>query len=186
VPQLTGKAKPKTDTPSPLSRFRRLLIAEGAVVVVLLFFAGILTLASPHDHEHTGNAPTLEQTHAPQPELFITQTEGFTVALAATAHPGGNKAFDLSVADETGNPVSEVQLVRLKFDYLDEDLGAVDFNTRAAADEDGHFRMQGVFMTIPGQWQITALIRMRGRSQDLEVSFLARIEGHSIKASDPG
>jgi len=77
-----------------------------------------------------------------------------------TPNTVGDNRFWLHLYHQSGTPVGEVQLVRLRFNYLDAQLGqaSVDLSALGRAT----FQTEGAFLSQAGNWDVQVYVRRRG------------------------
>lgn len=154
-----------------LAGFRRLVIAEVIILIALLFFAGMLTTVSP-PHSQIGHAQQSAQSRS---AAMVKQAETFTIRLEIQPAVENGRVIEVAVHDAAGNPVASILRVRLDFQYLDENLGDTFFSVVADTTPEGRYRISGPYLTLPGNWQIRVIIRMRGRAADVRVDFPVKL-----------
>jgi len=155
---------------SLIRRFRSLVSIEAAMVVAVLFFAGILTLVP------TASQPQDETALARTgPLTFTGQSQGLNIALTMCSDQVGDNEFDVLVADPQKNaPVADALQVLMGFNYLGQDLGGL--HAVAASKGNGHYRTQGAFMNLAGDWEATVSVRRAGQAEDASVKFSLKIK----------
>ena len=148
-----------------LSKLRRLISYEGVLIVLILFFAGILTNVSPpHAHgihvepdEPIGLSEVLEDA---QIDLVI--------------HPliDGERVIDIRAVDGNGRPFERVLRILVEFEYLTLDLGGTDIKPIAESTETpGEYRIAGPYLNLEGDWNISVHVRIGGRTSDIVSTF---------------
>ena len=160
-----------------VSRLQRLLAntvrAEAVLgIMVLVAVAVLIQLQSPRTSaEAAEQAALLDQQRLPQEERGYFQeaveADGLIVSLRVEPAQLGENTFELGLGSEFG-AIGEIQQVRLEFDHEQEGVGG----TRAEMPLMGSARylLDGSFLSLPGEWEITANIRRRG-ADDVRVSF---------------
>lgn len=73
----------------------------------------------------------------------------------------GNNTFTLSLADLSGQPISDASLIRLRFDGQDTSLGQSEL--RMEAKGDGVYTVSGANLSLPGNWRIRTSIERPGK-----------------------
>ena len=113
-----------------LRRFHLTVRTEGALAIIVLLTVGALTSASP--------AFQASLVQAPQPGSGAAvvrgySEEGVNVALRISPLQAGINRFEIVLTDVQGKPLSDAQVVTVKFKSLDRDIG----ETTTTADRKG-------------------------------------------------
>jgi copper transport protein len=152
-------------TQSLIRRFHGLVQIEIALVIGVLFFAGLLTLV-----------PTAARPLAPSMAesagllRFVGESRGLQISLTLCSNRVGENEFDVFVIDSrTRLPVSDAQQVQLGFTHLGQDFGGL--HTLTTPQGNGHYRTQGSYMNLTGKWEIEVTIRRADQAEDASVTF---------------
>ncbi len=158
------------NTENTLSHLHKLIATEVLVLGVIVLFAGVLTLTAPP----LGGAASALQTPLEQPQLFIQPLGQITVALSVSPVRVGKNVFEIAVTDSSGKPVEDILKVWIDFVYLDQPLGS----TTAVAQPtgEGRYRVEGVLMSLPGNWHVTVSVRLKDRIDDLKAEVHLVVE----------
>lgn len=148
----------------------RLLRLETLFAVVIVFFAGMLTLVPPAKQA----LQIAQEPQSHKPSLFTKQADGLTVALmikgrASPTPTVGENEFDVFLATADGQPIHDALRVMLQFAFLGEDIGAI--SAILETQHDGHYKTRGSFLSIIGRWQIEVIIRLKDRVEDVRAIF---------------
>lgn len=155
---------------SLLQRLRRWVLAEVALVAVILFFAASLTLSSPPSHVPDGT--TITDSGRSQ-HLHQTGEKG-TISLDILRDKIGENRFEISVQSPNGEPLDGILKIWMRFEFQGEELGTIEVT--AEPHDDSHFLFEGAYMNLPGEWLIKVLVRIRGEAKDLAAEFRLDVE----------
>ena len=133
-----------------MQRFSRLVLIEMVMVFVILAAAGVLT-----DLQRGADAPLL----ADAPGQMVTTQTADDVNVTLTIEPAlvGQNSFDVYLADEAGNPIADATEVSLRYTFLGQSIGAAE--ATAVAQGDGHYVLDGSYVSLIGSWQIEVSVR---------------------------
>ena len=149
--------KPRLAQTSPQTttwqQFSRLVRFETVIAVLILLAAGVLI-----ELQRAADAPLL----ADDPGRLVVEqpVDDLTVTLAIEPALIGNNTFDIFLTDADGNLVSNASEVTVRYTFLGQSLGA-DEGT-ATAHDDGHYQLQGSYISLIGEWQAEVAIRRPG------------------------
>lgn len=146
-----------------MSRLRRLMIGEVALIAVILGAAGVLTLSAPPSHSIGSSQGGTEA------ERYVQSLEDHRIALTIAPFRVGHNTFTIRVETGDGEPVADVLRTWLDFEYRNEDLGITTVDAEPM--DDGTYRVEGAFLSLAGDWQVTVWSRMKGRAEDLSATF---------------
>jgi len=139
-------------------RFGRLVWVEAAFALLVLAATGLLT-----DLQRAQDAPLLTQ---PAGKTVLTQSSGgpslrsgqaLNVTLTLEPALVGQNRFDVYLTDVNGRPIANASQVSLRFTFLGQSLGTASAD--AASLGDGHYRVDGGYLSLVGPWQIEVAIR---------------------------
>lgn len=165
-----GPVKSVENTESTLSHLHKLIAIEALVLGVIVLFAGVLTLTAPP----LGGAASALQTPLEQPQRFIQPLGEITVALSVSPVRVGKNVFEIAVTDSSGKPVEDILKVWMDFVYLDQLLGST--TAVAQPSGEGRYRVEGVLMSLPGNWHVTVWVRFKDRIEDLKAEVHLVVE----------
>ena len=150
--------RPRLQSTSPkrgVLHLRRVVTAEAILGVCVLAAAGILATIPP------------VRTFARQ-LVFQGRAEDLTVRLAIIPGYVGVNQFDVHLVDISGKSVTDADEVRVRFTPLSAEIG--QSNTRFKHIGDGHYTLQGSYLSLPGEWQAQVVVR-RSSSYDTYTNF---------------
>ena len=134
-------------------RFGRLVMVEAIFALLVLICAGILS-----DLQRAKEAPLLSDSAG---ELVLTRAaEDLNVTFAFTPAAVGQNQFDVYLEDASGEPVTDASEVALRFMFLGQSMGTSNVTAESAGD--GHYLVDGGFLSLVGPWQVEVAIRRPG------------------------
>ncbi len=155
----------------------RILRLEAIGAAVVVFLGTLLTLLPPPDRNDIAE----QQSTTANPILLVRPIDNITVALVISPGVVGMNTFDVYLTDFEGQPVADAQRVTLTLSYADDDLGNIA--AIAQPQGDGHYKTQGSFISLAGNWEIQITARFAGRADDLKVTLPVRIENKSSSSA---
>lgn len=146
--------------PTVLRRFLRLVTGEVGLGVIVLLVVAVLTITPPPK----GSTPAAAQ----KPLILAGLAGDVRVDLRIMpAQPGWNR-YEAAASSGDGTPLEGDARIRLLLVKLDED---VDPTAMFLAPEGGgRYAAEGGEMALPGLWEVTVVIRRRGRL-DVSTTF---------------
>ena len=144
-------------------RFRRTVLIEAAAGLLVLAAAGALT--------------ALPRSKDPQPAVaagplqLTARSEDLDVALTIDPARSGASTYTVRLS-QNGQPGAAAKEVSLRFTYLTRGLGAAEAKATAAAD--GAYTANGAYLSLPGEWQISAAVR-RPDAFDVFADYRVRV-----------
>lgn len=130
--------------------FGRLVGVEAAFALLVLAATGLLT-----DLQRAQDAPLLAQQAG---KTVLTQSSrDLNVTLTLEPALVGQNRFDVYLTDAKGQPIANASQVSLRFTFLGQSLGTASAD--AASLGDGHYRVDGGYLSLVGPWQIEVAIR---------------------------
>lgn len=135
------------------SQFSRLVRLETGVAVLILLAAGVLI-----ELQRAADAPLL----ADDPGRLVVEqiVDDLTITMAIEPALIGNNTFDIFLTDAAGNLVDNASEITARYTFLGQSLGA-DEGT-ATQQDDGHYQLQGSYISLIGEWQVEVAIRRPG------------------------
>lgn len=115
---------------------------------------------------------------------YITQADDLTIHTQILPNQVGQNLFLVHLYHADNSPIGEVQLVRLRFNYQEAQLGQaqVDLEPRGG----DIFGVEGAFLSQAGQWNLSIYIRRRGLDDSLaEVSLAVPASTGQIPNTSP-
>ncbi|MFG2284798.1 copper resistance protein CopC [Streptomyces sp. NPDC048595] len=160
----TARTKRLRDADPERLGLRRSVLAEAAVAVVLLVVTTVLTATEPARTEEAVKAASGGQSTATnQPQVltipFDTGGPGGKGTARLDLDPGssGNaNELRLRLSDPSGKAM-DVPQVKVSFTQKSKKIGPLPFSPRHIGK--GHWRASGVQLPVPGQWQLSLLVR---------------------------
>jgi copper transport protein len=134
--------------PQLQKRFRRTVLIEATVGLLVLACAGILT-ALPRSKDP-------QPTVAAGPLQLTTRSDDLDVSLTIDPARSGVSTYSVRLA-QNGQPITDASDVALRFTYLTRGLGAAQAKTTASTD--GSYTANGAYLSLPGEWQISTAVR---------------------------
>jgi copper transport protein len=140
-------------------RFRRIIVSECAVALLLLGSVGALTSLSP--------PPPAQRTTTPHWQGTVAD---LTYQLAITPGISGPNAFEVLLTQQNGSPLVKTDEVLLRFQMLDMAMGIQEVSLQPVARQPGHYAATNSVLSMAGHWRITLIIRRAGFDES-QVSF---------------
>lgn len=170
----TARTKRLRDADPERLGLRRSVLAEASVAVVVLVVTTLLTATEPARTEQAVRAASGGQsTAANQPQVltipFDTGGPGGKGTARLDLDPGrsGNaNELRLRLSDRSGKTM-DVPEVKVSFTHKAKKLGPLPFVPRHIGK--GHWRASGVQLPVPGQWQLSLLVRTSDIDQVTEI-----------------
>jgi copper transport protein len=142
--------------------FRRVVLAEAALGVLIVLVVGVLTGTSPSQAgADTPDGPF-------RPFILDASAEGLNGRLVLSPGRIGNNRFDLSVSRADGQPLAADTSAVLRIFTLDQDTGISE--ARMDALGGGRFTTTGSYLSTVGLWEVAAVIRRPG-ADDVTLPF---------------
>ena len=165
---------PEADSSLTLQkRFRRLVRAEGAFAILVLAAAGLLT-----DLQRGQDAPLLSSQTG---TVTLAQAvDDLTISLSVEPALVGQNTFDVYVTDASGQPMVDAKELSVRFTFLGQSLGTA--NAAAQSSGGGHYRVDGGYLSLAGQWEVEVVVR---RSGAFDVFAVYRLEAGQNRLIQP-
>ena len=137
--------------------FRRALLGEVGVAVLILLVVGLLTGSSP------GKVRSFTPAGPFRPFILDTRAEDLQGRLVLSPGRIGLNRFDLTVTDTGAQPAPDGTQVVLRVSTLDRDTGIGEVKTEPLGG--GRFTAAGTYLSTVGLWEVAALVRRPGRDE---------------------
>jgi copper transport protein len=137
--------------------FRRAILAETGLIVLVLLAAAFMTSYSPPKNT------------AASSRVFYYQTEQENVKIDLAISPAivGDNTFEVRLVDKTsGQPISDAVLVDLQLNHLDMQMGQPQLELKSTGQ--GRYLGQGPLLSMAGNWQANLLVQRTGQD-DLKI-----------------
>jgi copper transport protein len=162
-PQLDRAIDRPEAGPQLQKRFRRTVVIEAVVGVLVLASAGILTaLPRSKDPQPTVTAGPLQLTMT---------SDNLDISLTIDPARSGTSTYSVRLT-QNGQPITDAGDVSLRFTYLTRGLGAAQAKTTAT--NDGAYSANGAYLSLPGEWQISTVVR-RPNAFDAFADYRVRV-----------
>jgi len=160
-----------------LRRFSLRVLAESLIVILVLMAASVLVQTPPPLTAAEKNPPPNEV----RPFSASIDSEGLGMHFIVTPSRVGDNHVLLHLYTTDGEPVGDVQLVRLSLDPPGSDIGqsSVDLEPQGT----DTYTARGGFLGQSGEWQASLYVRRRGLDDTL-VAIALPVEP-AVAASDP-
>jgi len=134
--------------------FRRVVMTEAVIGVVVVLVAGVLTGVSPAPVTVAGPTGPF------RPFILDQSSEGMKGRLVLSPGRIGNNRFDLTVTKDGGSLPADTSAV-LRITTLDQETGTTEAPMETLGG--GRFTTAGSFLSTVGLWEIAAVVRQPGR-----------------------
>jgi mono/diheme cytochrome c family protein len=142
--------------------FRRVVLAEAGLAVVVLLVVGVLTGVTP-------TKATAGIAEGPfRPFVLDSAAEDLSARLVLSPGRIGPNRFDLTVTHTGGGAIAGDATAVLRVSTLDEDTGIAEVQTERLGA--GRFTAAGSYLTTVGFWEISAIVRQPGKD-DVTLPF---------------
>jgi copper transport protein len=162
-PQLDRAIDKPEAGPQLQQRFRRTVLVEAAVGLLVLASAGILT-ALPRSKDP-------QPIVAAGPLQLTTTSDNLDVSLTIDPARSGASTYSLRLA-QNGQPVADASDVSLRFTYLTRGLGTAQ--AQATPTNNDAYTANGAYLSLPGEWQISTVVR-RPNAFDVFADYRVRV-----------
>ncbi|MEU8993471.1 copper resistance protein CopC [Streptomyces caniferus] len=170
----SARTKRQRDADPERLGLRRSVLAEASVAVVLLVVTTVLTATEPARTEEAVKATSGgRSTAANQPQVlsipFDTGGPGGKGTARLDLDPGRSgsaNALRLRISDPSGKAV-DVPEVKVSFTQKAKKIGPLPITPKHVGK--GHWRANGVQLPVPGQWQLSLLVRTSDIDQVTEI-----------------
>jgi copper transport protein len=138
-----------------IRRLKRLVAVEVSVAALLVISVAVL-VQTPAPRGLAEQQPLRPQL----PFNTITIADDLYIHTQVSPNQIGNNRFWLHLYHQAGDDIGDVQLVRLLFDYQEEELGQASADLAPLGQNT--FAVEGTYLNQPGVWEISAYVRRRG------------------------
>jgi copper transport protein len=146
-------------------QFRRTLLIEAALGIIVLFTVGVLTsLAPPNSITGALGGVIYQQKEAT--DLRIT--------LAISPARLGDNTFEVALVDQNGQTVSDATDVRLIFSMREMEMGSPFLELKPIDQTKGRYLAQGSVLSMKGNWDVSVVVK-RPAKADTGASFNFRV-----------
>ena len=145
-----------------VGRLRALVSLEVALLFGILLIVGAMTAVSPARNEMAQRQAAAAIPLAPQSQPVHMTEEVDDLQIHFTATPGwvGNSTFIVQVADEDGEAITDISLIRLRFEHQTQNLGESELQIRPeAAAPDGVYSIEGANLSAVGDWRLRMTVQ---------------------------
>ena len=139
-------------SPAAALWLRRLVAAEGALVVLVLLAVGYLTSLEP-----ARQVASREGIGQPASLSFEGVSEGARIGLTLEPARVGPNTITVDLKDRFDAPITNAEDVRLTLSYLGLDLGEEPVSAENAGS--GRYVLEEALLGIAGDWEIEVLVR---------------------------
>ena len=149
-PRLKRESQKGTGDPSIVARFGKMLILELTLAGLLLASVSFLTYIPPAKNVSINTDLTGK-----------TQVEDLNIGIIISPGRVGQNTFTLNVITDEGHPLHLAKEVLLRFTPGQGNIPPADLQLAAAGD--GNFIAKGAYLSLPGKWQVQAIVRREGK-----------------------
>jgi copper transport protein len=151
------------------ARLRTLVITEFALAAAVMVLVGIMTAIEPA-RSITAQREAAQFTPEPNPYHNSVYVEESQMHVDLDISPGwvGENDFKLRVYTDSNEPITDVSLIRMRFESLDEDIGESELHPEQQ--DDGVYLASGANLGLPGAWRIRVTLQRPGQ-YDTVVDF---------------
>lgn len=137
--------------------FRRVVLAEAALGVLIVLVVGVLT----------GTTPSQAVSDLPEgpfrPFVLEATAEQLTGTLVLSPGRIGNNRFDFTVQPAGGQALPPETALLLRIFTLDQDTGVAEAQTESLGG--GRFTTAGPYLSTVGLWEVAAVVRRPGMDE---------------------
>ncbi|MEU8780648.1 copper resistance protein CopC [Streptomyces sp. NPDC048637] len=170
----TARTKRQRDADPERLGLRRSVLAEASVAVVLLVITTALTATEPARTEAAVKATSGGQSaEAGRPQVLTIpfdtggpRGKGTARVNLAPGRSGSANTLQLRISDPSGKAM-DVPEVKVSFTEKAKKLGPLSVTTRHTGK--GQWRASGVQLPVPGQWQLSLVVRTSDIDQVTEI-----------------
>lgn len=149
--------------------FRRSIITEALVMVLLLLVVGGLTSLSPPLPSASASTPG--------GGAFVHQGQATNLNYRLLINPGkiGVNTIEVALTDANGQPVQYADAVLVRFQMLDMAMGIQEEQLHPTTGRPGDYTATDSDLSMAGNWRITLVVRRAG-FDDVQNSFQANFQ----------
>jgi mono/diheme cytochrome c family protein len=165
------------------ARLRVLVVTEFTLAAAIMAMVGIMTSIEPARNIIT-QQKAVEFTPTPDPyhnSIYVKESQ---LHVDLDISPGwvGQNDFKLRVYTDTNDPVTDVSLIRMRFESQTENLGQSEL--RPQNQGGGVYLASGTNLSLPGAWQIRVTLQRPGQYDTL-VDFPTYAQTAPLPNTDP-
>ncbi len=137
-------------------KLRGLLGAEIVLTMGVLAAVGVMTSIAP---SRTALDLRASQPRLPDPTPIVETLTNDDLNLELAITPGwvGDNLFTLRLTDTNGAPVEDANLIRMRFESKEQNLGESEL--RPQHQGEGIYTISGSNLSVPGEWRIRATVQ---------------------------
>lgn len=152
VRAMQARSKAPEDTRG-MRTFRRIVLGELTLMLVVLLITGFLTELPPATTEGDAAKP-----------VNVTEKAGaYSITLDVTPNQAGTNQIRISVVDASGRP-ADVPKVSLAMDHLDMEMGARLVDALPIAP--GVYQANGGYLSMAGRWHVAVTLPQSGTAPE--------------------
>jgi copper transport protein len=137
-------------------RLRGLVGAEIVITVAMLGAVGVMTSTEPTRSVIERRA-SIPQPPTPQPISETLSNNDLNVELDISPGWVGENTFTITLTDTNGAAVTDVNLIRMRFESQEKNLGESEL--RPTHQSNGVYTISGANLSVPGEWRIRTTIQ---------------------------
>ena len=154
---------------------RGLICAEIVLLCGILIAVAFMTSGRPSRGIQTLREIAARPTPTmPEPYFGMEMSNDLMVHVDVVPGVVGQNEFRVSLADhETGEPINDASLIRLRFDNLDKSVGQSEL--RPTFDDNGAYYVTGANLSTPGPWRLRVNVQRPGQF-DIVIDFNVNVQ----------
>jgi len=154
---------------------RGLISAEIVLLCGILITVAFMTSGRPSRGIQTlREIAAWPQPAMPEPYFGMEMTNDLMIHLDVVPGIVGQNEFRVSLADhETGEPINDASLIRLRFDNLDKSVGQSELRPTFA--DNGAYYATGANLSTPGEWRLRVNVQ-RPEQFDTVIDFNVNVQ----------
>jgi copper transport protein len=135
--------------------FRRTLLVEGTLALILLGAVGSLTSFGPPAQD----SPYRDDLYTSRGE-----TQGVQYILAISPFKVGENIFEVELK-QNGQPLPNTETVVLRFEHKDMDMGLQELELKQLSARPGRYSAVGSTLSMEGKWTLLLIVRRVGADE---------------------
>jgi len=116
--------------------------------------------------------------------VVVAEAEDVQVTMTLQPALVGSNTFDILLTDANGNPIADASDVSLRYTFLGQSIGAAE--TVAEPTGNGHYQVEGSYISLVGNWQVEVAIRRPGQFDTFAPFRLEAGVGGNIRPLNSG